>query len=255
MISPVLYRVFLLFMTLDGMVMTEAIDYFNSHSVLRSLATRVAPRARRSMYERFRALAGVTPSHRLLDLGVTPDTSLPDSNFLERWYPYPGNITMASHEDCTSLETVFSGTTFVQVTPEQPLPFPAQTFDIGFSSAVLEHVGSTEQQQFFLQELFRTSDSVFLTTPDRAFPVEFHTFFPFLHWLPKPWHRHLLTLLGRSFWASEAHLNLVTRRALAHLVTDALHATGRRAQWSIMSNRLLGLSSNLILWVRGKDRI
>jgi hypothetical protein len=233
--------------------MTEAIDYFNSQSVLRGLATQVALRARRGMYEHFVALAGVHPQQRLLDLGVTPDTSLPDSNFLERWYPYRSNITMASLEDCAILETVFPGATFVQIEPNKALPFPARSFDIGFSSAVLEHVGGAEQQQFLLQELLRTSHSVFLTTPDRAFPVEFHTFFPLIHWLPKPLHRRLLTLLGRSFWSAEANLNLVTRRDLARLVTAALRATGRRARWSISSHRLLGLSSNLLLWVRGED--
>lgn len=232
--------------------MTTAIDYFNSHSVLRGLATRVALRARRGMYERFVALAGVSPNQRLLDCGVTPDTSLPDSNFLERWYPYRNQITMVSCEDCTILETVFPETRFVRVEPKKALPFPDRSFDIGFSSAVLEHVGGTDQQRFFLQELLRTSHSVFLTTPDRAFPVELHTFFPLLHWLPKPLHRRLLTLLGRPFWASEAHLNLVTRRELAQLVTEALHAAGRQAQWSISSYRLLGLSSNLLLWVPGE---
>jgi hypothetical protein len=82
-----------------------------------------------------------------------------------------------------------------------------------------------------------------------------HTFLPCLHWLPKPWHRQLLTLLGRSFWAEEANLNLLTRRELADLVTAALRVTGRRAQWTITSNRLLGLSSNLLLWVHGRDSV
>lgn len=233
--------------------MTEAIDYFNSQSALRGLATQVALRARRSMYEHFMTLARVQPGHRLLDLGVTPDTTLPDSNFLERWYPYSAQITMASLEDCGCLETVFPGTTFVRLQPHQALPFPTQSFDIGFSSAVLEHVGSAAQQQFLLQELLRTSRNVFLTTPDRAFPVEFHTFLPLIHWLPKALHRRFLTLLGRSFWAAEANLNLLTRGDLARLVTAALHATGRQAQWSIRSHRLFGLSSNLLLWVHGEE--
>ena len=240
--------------TRDLTDMTEAIDYFNSDSLLRGLATRVALRARRRMYERFVALADVKPSQRLLDLGVTPDTRLPDSNFLERWYPYRRNITMASLEDCAMLETVFPGTRFVRLAPHAALPFADRAFDIGFSSAVLEHVGGAAQQQFFLQELLRTSHSVFLTTPDRAFPVELHTFFPLIHWLPKAWHRRLLRSFGHSFWAAEAHLNLVTRRELAQHVRAALRATGRQAQWSITSHRLLGWSSNLLLWIQGEAR-
>ncbi len=201
------------------------------------------------MYEHFVSLAGTEPGRRLLDLGVTPDTSLPDSNFLEQWYPHRADITMASPEDCTSLETVFPGATFVRIKEDVALPFPNAHFDIGFSSAVLEHVGGTEQQLFFLKELLRTSQSVFLTTPDRAFPIELHTFLPLLHWLPKRLHRRSLSLLGQSFWASENNLNLLTRQELLQLVAEALRATNRRARWSISSHRLLGLSTNLILWV------
>lgn len=228
---------------------TNAVDYFNSQSPLRSLASRVALHARRGMYARFAALAGTEPGRRLLDLGVTPDTSLPDSNFLERWYPHCIDITMASVEDCTVLEDVFPGTQFVQIQPGQALPFPDASFDVGFSSAVLEHIGGAAQQLFFVQELLRTCRSVFLTTPDRAFPIEMHTFLPVLHWLPKHVHRRLLALLGRSFWASEANLNLLTRRELAQLVAAALRTTRRSAPWSISRHRLVGFPSNLILWI------
>jgi len=228
---------------------TNAIDYFNSQSPLRSLASRIALHARRGIYARFVALAGTEPGRRLLDLGVTPDTSLPDSNFLERWYPHRVDITMASVEDCSAIEAVFPGTKFVRLQPNHALPFPDAYFDVGFSSAVLEHVGGAAQQGFFVQELLRTCRRVFLTTPDRAFPIEVHTFLPVLHWLPKRLHRRLLGLFGLSFWASETNLNLLTRRELAQLVAAALQATNRSAPWSISRHRLLGFPSNLILWI------
>ena len=228
---------------------TNAIDYFNSRSPLRGLTSRMALHARRGMYARFVTLAGTEPGRRLLDLGVTPDTSLPDSNFLERWYPHCTDITMASVEDCTALEAVFPGAQFVRLQPDQALPFPDAYFDVGFCSAVLEHVGGSAQQRFIVQELLRTCCSVFLTTPDRAFPIEVHTFLPVLHWLPKRLHRRLLEWLGRSFWAAEANLNLLTRRELAQLVAVALQATSRSASWSISRHRFLGFPSNLILWI------
>ena len=228
---------------------TPAIDYFNSHSPLRGLASRMALHARRRIYARFVSLAGTAPGRRLLDLGVTPDTWLPDSNFLERWYPHRSDITMASVEDCTPLEAVFPGTRFVRMQPDQALPFPDAHFDVGFSSAVLEHVGGAAQQRLFVQELLRTCRSVFLTTPDRAFPIEVHTFLPVLHWLPKRVHRRVLALLGYSFWAAESNLNLLTRRELTQLVMEALRGTSGSTRWSIVSHRFLGLSSNLILWV------
>lgn len=37
---------------------------------------------------------------------------------------------------------------------------------------------------------------IFLTTPNRSFPVEFHTQLPLVHWLLKPTHRAIFRLLG-----------------------------------------------------------
>jgi hypothetical protein len=159
---------------------------------------------------------------------------------------------MVSPENCAELEAVFPGTKFVKIMPGQPLPFSDAHFDIGFSSAVLEHVGTTGEQLFFVQELLRTCRSVFLTTPDRAFPIEMHTFMPFLHWLPKHVHRVALRYLGFSFWAADTHLNLLTRRELSGLASEALRVTGRSAQCWVLRHRLLGLSSNLILWISGR---
>src|SRR5215510_13028273 len=143
---------------------TNAIDYFNSHSLLRGLASRVALHVRRGIYAQFVALAGMVPGQRVLDLGVTPDTHLPASNFLEQWYPHPTDITLDSIEDCSGLEAVFPGTTFVHIMPHHALPFPDAHFDVGFSSAVLEHAGGIPQQLFVVQELLRTCRRVFLTT-------------------------------------------------------------------------------------------
>jgi SAM-dependent methyltransferase len=232
--------------------MAIATDYFNLKNPLRSFASRIALNARRKIYDRFIILAGIVPGRRILDLGTTPDTSLPDSNFLELWYPYRADITMASVEDCSLLEETFPETKFVKIYPDRPLPFPNLHFDIGFSSAVLEHVGGPTQQLDFLTELLRTCKRIFLTTPDRHFPIEVHTFLPILHWLPKNIHRHLLSLVGKHFWASESNLNLLTQRDLSRLATEALCATGRSDQWSIYRHRTFGFFSNLILWISGE---
>jgi len=94
--------------------------------------------------------------------------------------------------------------------------------DVGFCSVVLEHVGGAAQPRFVIQALLRLCRSVFLSTPDRALPIEVPTFLPVLHWVPKRVHRRLLRWLGHSFWAMEANLNLLTRRELAPLVAAAL---------------------------------
>jgi hypothetical protein len=65
------------------------------------------------------------------------------------------------------------------------LPFSDGEFDLGFSNAVVEHIdGGRSGQQRFVHELCRVSTSVFVTTPNRWFPLEVHTLLPFVHWLP-----------------------------------------------------------------------
>ena len=65
------------------------------------------------------------------------------------------------------------------------LPFADGEFDVGFSNAVVEHVGGRDDQERFVRELCRVAKRVFVTTPNRLFPVDPHTLLPFLHWLPE----------------------------------------------------------------------
>ena len=66
------------------------------------------------------------------------------------------------------------------------LPFADGAFDLGFSNAVVEHVaGGRDGQRRFVHELCRVARRVFVTTPNRFFPLEVHTLVPFAHWLPR----------------------------------------------------------------------
>ena len=56
-----------------------------------------------------------------------------------------------------------------------------------------------------------------LTTPNRWFPIEFHTALPLIHWLPKPAGRALFKKLGYEFFAEETNLNLMTRSEIEKL--------------------------------------
>ena len=76
--------------------------------------------------------------------------------------------------------------------PGEPLPFRDGEFDVVFSNAVVEHVGSRTAQAAFVGELCRVGKSFFITTPNRWFPVEHHTGLPLLHYLPASVFRSLL---------------------------------------------------------------
>ena len=129
----------------------------------------------------------------------------------------------------------------MQVNTGERLPFDNDQFDIAFSNAVIEHVGSRESQKTFILEMLRVSRSFFLTTPNRWFPVELHTAIPLLHFLPKNIYRKLLATMGETYWSEEKNLNLLSRKELFSLFPSQVNV-------SIDSVKMLGVSTNLIAY-------
>ena len=80
------------------------------------------------------------------------------------------------------------------------LPFEDDAFDVSFSNAVVEHVGGPDEQRRFVAELCRVAPRVFLSTPNRWFPLETHTLVPFVHWLPRPAADRVFAAFGSDNW-------------------------------------------------------
>lgn len=210
-----------------------------------SLPARLAGHQRRKMYSAFLAHCMPQASDSILDVGVTSDRGYDHSNYFEAWYPHKAQITAAGIDDASFLEEIFPGVTFVKADGTD-LPFEDQSYDFVHSSAVLEHVGSESRQALFLQELWRVArKGIFVTTPNRWFPVEFHTILPFLHWLPKPTHRALLRSLGHDFFAEEDNLNLLSHGSLSRLAK-----VSAISRFRIETVSLAGLPTNLLLVAR-----
>ena len=211
----------------------------------KSLSSKISGHQRRKMFERFVKSMKVGASDTILDIGVTSDRSFVDSNYLEAWYPHKNRITAVGIDNAEFLESLFVGVKFVQ-SDGRDLPFRSGAFDFVHSSAVLEHVGSRQQQVQFLREAWRVAcKGIFVTTPNRRFPVEFHTVLPFFHWLPLPLYRKLLRALGHEFFADESNLNLMS----VHSLGRAAQASGLE-RFQIGSVSLLGLPTNLVLTAR-----
>jgi ubiquinone/menaquinone biosynthesis C-methylase UbiE len=209
-----------------------------------SLSARVATWQRRRMFQRFLEATGIGAGETLLDVGVTSDTTYESSNYVEAWYPHKDRITAAGIDDASFLETLYPGVSFVNANGLD-LPFEDGAFDVAHSSAVLEHVGGRDNQVGFVRELARVARrAVFLTTPNRWFPVEFHTVLPLVHWLPKPVFRGLMRRTGNGFFAEEANLNLVGGGELKAIAREALPDGWRIA---VSSVSIAGWPSNLLL--------
>lgn len=207
-----------------------------------SLAAQLAARVRAGMYRDFIEQCAVSPEGTILDVGVTSDQSYAASNYLEALHPDKSKITACGIDDASFLEQLYPGLRFVRANGLS-LPFDDQSFDYVHASAVLEHVGTFANQTRFVSECARVArKAVFLTTPNRWFPVEFHTQLPLVHWLPKAQARRIFRALGLDFFADEANLNLLSAGELKAI---ARQIGGYRID--IRDRKLLGWPSNLLL--------
>jgi len=196
---------------------------------------------RKKIFGSFMSMAQPTAQTTVLDVGVTSDRRR-DSNFFEKLYPYPHRITAIGTEDVSFLEQEFPGLTYIK-TEGSEIPFPDKSFDLVVSFATIEHVGSRDNQRRFISELCRLGSAVCIATPNRWYPIEFHTVLPFVHWFPPDWFRVLCRWLGKEFLAREENLNLLTERETVRLFPAVTNVSVKRI-------RLLGLVSNLVFYAK-----
>lgn len=194
-------------------------------------------RSRMSRFHLFMSEMRPNARARLVDVGVT-DTAWRSSNFMEANYPWRSQITAVSIDPVPTFQRQFPDVNVV-IADGKSLPFPDQSFEIGFSNAVIEHVGSRDEQRKLVAEMLRTCQRVFIATPNARFPVDPHTLLPFAHWLPtRTWHR-VLRVTGQGTWADLNRLNPLDARALRALFP-------RSTPVRIVRQRFLGLTSVII---------
>ena len=154
--------------------------------MLRRAASRVSLRSRERKLRLFLELLAPGPETTVIDVGVTdaPFGGGSTDNFLEALYPWPEQITAVGVTGLDRFAAAFPRVRAVRA-DGRSLPFGDGEFDLGFSNAVVEHVaGGRDGQRAFVHELCRVAGRVFVTTPNRWFPLEVHTLLPFVHWLP-----------------------------------------------------------------------
>jgi ubiquinone/menaquinone biosynthesis C-methylase UbiE len=213
-----------------------------------SLGERITVTARDRIYRDFLQHCAPRPGDSILDVGVS-DVINAAANVLERCYPCPEDITAAGLGDGAEFRRMFPRIRYVQIAPRRPLPFRDRAFRFATSNAVLEHVGSRPDQEAFVRELLRVAEEVFITVPNRFFPVEHHTAIPVAHFWDGSF-RAACRMLGKTEWASAENLILMSRHGLCSLAPP----DSAPSEIGYTGLRLGPFSSNLFLHTRRRDR-
>src|SRR5688572_8839164 len=166
----------------------------------------ISLRSRRRKFALFMETMAPTDETTVLDVGVDDSAfgagcGCGTLNFFEAFYPWPGRITALGVHDGARFRESNPRVRYVQGDALE-LPFADGEFDVVFSNAVIEHVGGREQQRRFVEESLRVARRAFVTTPNRWFPVEVHTFLPLVHWFPDSV-SHRAYDLARKPWAKQ----------------------------------------------------
>ena len=205
-------------------------------------------RARKKMYDILIQEFPISTLSSIIDVGVTADKEQESSNFFEKFYPYPERLTAFSNQDASWMEETYKGLKFKRG-DGLDMPFEDNTFDLTFSSAVIEHVGNKKNQQQFIKECIRVSKKyIFITTPNKFYPIELHTALPFLHWLPTNVYRTILRKMGKHFFALEENLNLLCKNDLINIMKNFLQVS-----FKIKDISFFGFKSNLLLLITKND--
>jgi len=201
--------------------------------------------ARDKFFDIFKKKTQYSQEKSIIDIGTTPSLGKIHNNILSK-VKKNKNVTCLSNLNCKSLSKKYPNIKkFIQADARKN-NLSSNSFDIVHSNATIEHIGSYKNQLLFIKECVRISKKyVFIQTPNRFFPIDFHTFLPFIHWLPKSIHRKILKGVGLSFYSYEKNLNLLSKKDLINFCKNL-----DLKNFEIIKYKLFLLTSNLILIIK-----
>ena len=183
----------------------------------------------------------VSKEDTIIDVGTAPVLDKHENFFLNH-YKYPENITCFSNQDLEKLKINFPNLKCLKGDGRR-MGLKENSYDIAMSNATLEHVGSFENQNKFVKELYKISKKrCIIITPNRFYPVDFHTMLPLIHWLPKNLHRRILKLFNQDFLSNEENLNLLSIKDLKTICN-----INNFKNYKILKIKYYLFTSNLIL--------
>jgi len=212
-------------------------------SFIEKFAYTISAKSRARKFSQFLTLTAPKPQETIVDVGVNTTEYSATDNYLEKFYPHKEKITAVGLGDFSVFKERYPEVTAL-AGDGRTLPFSDNAFDIAYSNAVIEHVGTFDDQRRFLSELYRVSSRGYLTTPNRHFPIELHTRIPFLHLLlSKKNFDAFVTKIGKS-WAAGDYMSLLSEHDLRTLFSEV----GIK-HYTLIKNRFWGLPMTFtIVW-------
>lgn len=200
--------------------------------------------ARNDFFSILRRNTKYNKNKSIIDIGTTPSISEFQNIILSK-VKNNKNVTCLSNLDCNILLKKYPNIKKIILGDGRKNNLPDNNFDIVHSNATIEHVGSYQNQLKFIKECIRISKKyIFIQTPNRFYPIDFHTIIPFIHWLPKNMHRKILQIIGLNFYSLEKNLNLLSEQDLISLCKEL-----NISNFRIIKYKLFFMTSNLILLV------
>lgn len=218
--------------------------YWNKIVLLNKFFEKKLLENRKKIYKIFESVVKLNQNESLLDVGTAPTIDV-NHNLILQKLKNNKHISCLSDVDCNILKEVYPNVKEFLIGTGINIKLNSNTYDVVYSSATIEHVGSFENQLLFVSECFRLSKrAVFITTPNRYFPLDFHTKIPLIHYLPKKVHRFILRLFGLNFYSKESNLNLLS-------ISDLIYICNKLEikNYKIVRYKLFNITSNLILYI------
>ncbi len=213
--------------------------YSSSHY---SFLDKITLKKRKEIIEVIKKNVPFTFVNNVLDVGSTQDEENASSNFIVK------NLGKFNEYKSISDQKIESNffTTCVQksITSDfKKNEIDELKSDLVISNATIEHVGDFNNQIKMCKNIINLSKKFFvISTPNKYYPLDFHTKIPFIHWLPDKIYRSILKKMGLNFFSKEENLNLLSTHHL-HKIMKLLN----HENYKIQSINLFFIKSNLIL--------
>ena len=155
-----------------------------------------------------------------LDVGTTPDIQNESSNFIVKNLKLLINYKTFSNFKIT--DSFFTTSTIGSITDSlNDETVENLKSDVVLSSATIEHVGCYENQKKMIKNISLLTNKVFfITTPNKNYPIDFHSKLPFVNMLPNNIFRKILKIFNFDYLSREENLNLLTQRDIKQLLFE-----------------------------------